>query len=71
MLVKTPTPRKPAATVAFTGGRTGAPRAVVVERKPSRRIMTGSRVGWRSLHGLAAASGRLPHSSPAMPKGRS
>jgi hypothetical protein len=45
VLAKTPTPRKSAATVAFTGGRTGAPRAVVVERKPSRRIMTGSRVG--------------------------
>ena len=37
-VLKTPQPRKSTATVAFTGGRTRAPRAVVVERKPSRRI---------------------------------
>jgi hypothetical protein len=44
-LMKTPVPRKPATTVAFTGGRTGAPRAVVVERKPTRRLMTGRSAG--------------------------
>jgi hypothetical protein len=42
-VLKTPQPRKSAATVAFTGSRTGAPRAVVVERKPSRRIVTTDR----------------------------
>jgi hypothetical protein len=30
--------------VAFTTTRTGVPRAVVVERKPSRRIVTGKPV---------------------------
>ena len=34
-------PRKPAPTVAFTATRSGAHRAVVVERKPTRRVMTG------------------------------
>jgi hypothetical protein len=44
VLVKTPAPRKNAATVAFTG-RAGTHRAVVVERKPTRRLMTGRGVG--------------------------
>jgi hypothetical protein len=45
-LSKSPAPRKNAATVAFTGGRAGAPRAVVVERKPARRaiVTPGRRV---------------------------
>ena len=42
-LLKTPAPRKPSATVAFTGGRSGAPRAVVVERKPTRRMVVPGR----------------------------
>jgi hypothetical protein len=45
VLAKTPVPRKSAVTVAFTGGRTGAPRAVVVERKPTRRLMTARGLG--------------------------
>ena len=43
-VLKTPQPRKSAATVAFTG-RAGTHRAVVVERKPSRRIVTDRRFG--------------------------
>lgn len=43
-LLKTPQPRKNTATVAFTG-RAGTHRAVVVERKPSRRIVTDRRFG--------------------------
>ena len=41
MLKKTPAPRKAAATLAFTN-RGGAERAVVVERKPSRRVPAGA-----------------------------
>ena len=44
VLVKTPAPRKNTATVAFTG-RAGTHRAVVVERKPTRRLMTGRGAG--------------------------
>ena len=40
LLKKTPVPRKAAATLAFTS-RGGAERAVVVERKPSRRLPAG------------------------------
>ena len=40
LLKKTPAPRKAAATLAFTS-RGGAERAVVVERKPSRRLPAG------------------------------
>lgn len=39
VLLKTPAPRKSNATVAFTGTRAGAQRAVVVERKPVRRAL--------------------------------
>jgi hypothetical protein len=39
-LAKTPAPRKPAATLAFTS-RGGAERAVVVERKTPRRMLPG------------------------------
>lgn len=42
LLNKTPAPRKAAATLAFTTSRSGAERAVVVERKPSRRIPAGA-----------------------------
>ena len=35
----TPPTKQPAATIAFTG-RAGAQRTVIVERKPSRRIVT-------------------------------
>jgi hypothetical protein len=38
-----PQPRV-SSSVAFTTTRTGVPRAVVVERKPSRRIVTGKPV---------------------------
>jgi hypothetical protein len=44
-LVKAPAKRQPAATVAFTG-RSGA-RAVVVERKPSRRPLAVRPLGRR------------------------
>jgi hypothetical protein len=40
-IAKQATPRKPAPTVAFTSSRSGAHRAVVVERKPARRAITG------------------------------
>ena len=36
--------RKDASTVTFVG-RAGAPRTVVVERRPSRRLSTGKRTG--------------------------
>src|SRR3954462_5135916 len=39
-LARTPAPRKPAATLAFTN-RGGAERAVVVERKTPRRVLPG------------------------------
>ena len=39
-LAKTPTPRKPAAMLAFTN-RGGTERAVVVERKAPRRVLPG------------------------------
>jgi len=42
-LAKSPPPRKPAATVAFTS-RGGAERAVVVERKTPRRTLPGRSV---------------------------
>jgi hypothetical protein len=47
-LKKSPSPRKPAATVAFTS-RGGAERSVVVERKPSRRVLPGRAGMGRSL----------------------
>lgn len=40
-LKKLPPPRKPAATLAFTN-RGGTERSVVVERKPTRRVMPRS-----------------------------
>ena len=43
-IAKTPAPRKPAATLAFTN-RGGAERAVVVERKTSRRTLPGRPAG--------------------------
>lgn len=46
-LKKSPAPRK-APTLAFTS-RGGAERAVVVERKPTRRIMPGRTLTGRSL----------------------
>ena len=46
-LRKSPPPRKPAATVAFTN-RGGLHRSVVVEHKPSRRLASRPAVG-RSL----------------------
>ena len=39
-LMKSPVPRQPAATIAFTN-RGGTERSVVVERKPTRRILPG------------------------------
>src|SRR5579872_1550730 len=39
-VLKAATPRKDVNTVAFVG-RSGAPRTVVVERKPSRRLLAG------------------------------
>lgn len=47
-LKKTPTPRRPAATLAFTN-RGGAERAVVVERKTPRRILPGRTLTGRSF----------------------
>ena len=44
-LQSTPAPRKNTATVAFTGGRAGTHRAVVVERKPVRRMTPGRSFG--------------------------
>ena len=41
MLKQTPAPRKAAATLAFTN-RGGSERAVVGERKPSRRVPAGA-----------------------------
>jgi hypothetical protein len=43
-VMKAAAQRKAASTVTFAG-RTGAPRAVVVERKPSRRPVVSSRIG--------------------------
>src|SRR6266436_5295795 len=42
-VLKAATPRKDVSTVAFVG-RAGAPRTVVVERKPSRRPLAGRAV---------------------------
>ena len=42
-VMKAAAQRKAASTVTFAG-RTGAPRAVVVERKPSRRPVVSSRI---------------------------
>jgi hypothetical protein len=42
-LLKTPVPRQPATTVAFTS-RGGTQRSVVVERKPTRRLTPGRRI---------------------------
>lgn len=47
-LKKSPPPRRPAATVAFTS-RGGAERAVLVERKAPRRVLTGRAGMGRSL----------------------
>src|SRR5215210_2082404 len=47
VLKKSPPPRKPAATVAFTN-RGGMHRSVVVEHKPSRRV-SNRPVGGRSF----------------------
>ena len=44
VIAKTPQPRKPTATLAFTN-RGGAERAVVVERKTSRRMLPGRPAG--------------------------
>ncbi len=47
-LKKTPAPRKGAATLAFTN-RSGAERAVVVERKTPRRVLPGRTPTGRSF----------------------
>ena len=47
-LKKTPAPRKGTATLAFTN-RSGAERAVVVERKTPRRVLPGRTVTSRSF----------------------
>jgi len=47
-LMKSPVPRKPAATLAFTS-RGGTERSVVVERKTPRRILPGRPVTTRSF----------------------
>jgi hypothetical protein len=47
-LKKTPAPRKGAATLAFTN-RSGAERAVVVERKTPRRMLPGRPLPGRSF----------------------
>jgi hypothetical protein len=47
-VLKAASPRKDVSTVAFVG-RSGAPRTVVVERKPSRRPMAGKTLGDKGL----------------------
>ena len=47
-VLKAATPRKDVNTVAFVG-RSGAPRTVVVERKPSRRPLAGKAFGDKGL----------------------
>jgi hypothetical protein len=47
-LKKTPPPRKGTATLAFTN-RSGAERAVVVERKTPRRVLPGRTITSRSF----------------------
>jgi hypothetical protein len=47
-IMKSPAPRKPAATLAFTS-RGGTERSVVVERKAPRRMLPGRPVTGRSL----------------------
>jgi len=47
-LKKTPAPRRPTATLAFTN-RSGAERAVVVERKTPRRLGAGRPLTGRSF----------------------
>jgi hypothetical protein len=47
-MIKSPAPRKPAATLAFTN-RGGTERSVVVERKAPRRMLPGRPVTGRSF----------------------
>jgi hypothetical protein len=47
-VLKAASPRKDVNTVAFVG-RSGAPRTVVVERKPSRRPMAGKAFGEKAF----------------------
>ena len=57
-LLKAPRPRKePVASVAFTGPAS-APRTVVVERKPSRRVSAG--VSARGLGAMPSSRFSLP-----------
>jgi hypothetical protein len=49
-IMKSPAPRKPAATLAFTN-RGGTERSVVVERKTPRRMLPGRPVTGRSFVG--------------------
>ena len=49
VLKKTPAPRKSSATLAFTTNRSGAERAVVVERKTPRRVLPGRTMTSRSF----------------------
>ncbi len=58
-VLKQASPRKDVNTVAFVG-RSGAPRTVVVERKPSRRPLagkpTGATTSSKSLSGVTITS---------------
>jgi len=49
-VLKAASPRKDVNTVAFVG-RSGAPRTVVVERVPSRRVTAGKGIAGSSLAG--------------------
>jgi hypothetical protein len=49
-VLKAASPRKDVNTVAFVG-RSGSPRTVVVERKPSRRPLAGKAPGEKGLVG--------------------
>jgi hypothetical protein len=57
-ILKAGTPRKTLSTIAFTSTRAGAQRAVVVERKPARRVLTktpGAKVTLTKTFGSSVA----------------
>jgi len=57
-VLKAATPRKDVSTVAFVG-RAGAPRTVVVERKPSRRPLAGRAVAEKGFADKGLADRRF------------
>ena len=57
-VLKAATPRKDVSTVAFVG-RAGAPRTVVVERKPSRRPLAGNAVAGKGFADKGLADKRF------------